>query len=317
MRFLPVALISLGAVLGCLPGALAADLVAHVQVEGILLDTQLYRLPDVTVTVRSMASGREWQVQSDRLGRFDLGQLSLGEYSFRGNSADGTELFDVTYAVGQRIVLTSAGDRREQIVIVVGMGVRSVHAAAGAKSKKNSGPGRNMLTGRSPRSRGNINWILGSRQMDDNWQPMETQTSVGIRVDHMLQALPLRLVWGLHASTDDGSDMAEPFHLAGDVEASVTEFSVGVMKLWDRRVHFRPYVSTGLSLVHAELEADGFDENDDSLGVFVEVGISWRFGPGFNIGIDTRHLLLTDLQMGDADVDVNYFQVGLLAGWGW
>ncbi len=43
----------------------------------------------------------------------------------------------------------------------------------------------------------------------------------------------------------------------------------------------------------------------------------WKVGRHLNLGIDTRHLLLTDLEIGRADVDVNYFQVGLLVGWGW
>ncbi len=295
----------------------AADFIASVKVEGVLLDTELYRLPGVTVTARSMASGKEWQVKSDHLGRFDLGQLPLGEYGFRGNSADGTEIFNVTYNIGDRIVITSAGDKSEQIIIVVGRGVRSMHTEAGAKPKKSSPPVRNVLAGQAPPSRGNINLILAGRQLDDNWQPLDDQNAIGIRVDHEFRGFPLHLVWGLHASSDDGADMAEPFHLEGAVDATVAEFSFGLMKLWDRAARFRHYVSTGVSLVHTDLKADSLDESDESLGVFVEVGMFWQLGRGLNLGIDTRHLLLTGLEIGGADVDVNYFQVGLLVGWGW
>lgn len=316
MRCFPAVLTCLGAVLLSLSGVCAADLIASVKVEGVLLDTELHRLPGVTVTARSMASGKEWRVQSDHLGRFDLGQLPLGEYGFRGNSADGTEIFDVTYNVGDRIVITSAG-KSEQIIIVVGRGVRSMQPGAGAKPARNSRAARKLLPGEGPPSRGNINLILAGRQLDDNWQPMDDQNAIGIRLDHEVGEFPLHLVWGLHASSDDGTDMAEPFHRAGDVEATVSEFSFGLMKLWGRAGRFRSYISTGASLVHANLEAEGLDQSDESLGVFVEVGMFWRLGRGFNVGIDTRHLLLTDLEIGGADVDVNYFQVGLLAGWGW
>lgn len=342
MRFFPVVLTCLGAVLLSLPGVCAADLIASVKVEGVLMDTELYRLPGVTVSARSMASGKEWQVKSDHLGRFDLGQLPLGEYGFRGNSADGTELFDVTYNIGDRIVITSAG-KSEQIIIVVGRGVRSMHTEAAAKAAKSRSPGRAVIPGHAPPSRRNVNVILGSRHLDDNWRPMEDQTALGIRVDHEYRDFPLHLVWGLHASWDDSSELGQPFHLTGDVDVTILELSFGVMKLWDRAARFRSYISTGVSLVHVELEGDQLicprrkrdprclgqtlvhtDNNDESFGVFVEVGMFWQLPHGINIGIDTRHLLLTGLAFdhGDpiiqrVDVDVNYFQVGLLVGWGW
>jgi len=317
MRFFPVVLTCRGAVLLSRPGVWAADFIASVKVEGVLMDTELYRLPGVTVSARSMASGKELQVKSDHLGRFDLGQLPLGEYRFRGNSADGTELFDVTYNIGDRIVITSAG-KSEQIIIVVGRGVRSMHTEAGPQPRESPPLGRSVLPGQAQPCRGNINLILAGRQLDNNWQPMDDQNAIGIRVDHESGEFPLHLVWGLHISSDDGTDMAEPFHLAGDVEATVAEFSFGLMKLWDRAARFRSYISTGVSLVHADLKAGSLlDESDESLGVFVEVGMFWQIGRGLNLGIDTRHLLLTDLELGGANVDVNYFQVGLLVGWGW
>jgi hypothetical protein len=315
MRLFPTALACLGAVLLSIPGLAAADSIASVKVEGVLLDTELHRLPGVTLTVRSMASGSERQVKSDHLGRFDVGQLSLGEYGFRGNSADGTELFDVTYNVGDRIVINISGDKSEQIVIVVGRGVRSMRPEAGKEPAPSSG--KAAIPGHAPPSRGNLNLILGSRGLDDNWRPVEDQNAIGIRVDHELGQFPLRLVWGLHASREDGTDMDNPFNVTGHVEATVLEFSFGLMKQWDRAARFRHYISTGVSLVQAGLETDDFHERDESLGMFVEVGIFWQLPHGINIGIDTRHLLLTGLEINHEDVDVNYFQVGLLAGWGW
>jgi hypothetical protein len=243
----------------------------------------------------------------------------LGEYRLQGHLVDGTELFDVTYEVGSRLVINSLGEEAEQIVVVVGKGVRSVHASPDAKPVAASSSARGNLPGQAGPSRMNFNLLLGSRRLDDNWEPVDESNALGFRFDHAFRDWPVHLVWGLHLASEDGEDMGPPFNVSGDVELNLAEFSIGVMKVWDRAARFRPYVSAGASLIQADLETELYDDNDESLGLFVEVGVFWQLARGFNIGLDTRHLLLTDLEIGPgpAEVDVNSFQVSVLLGWGW
>ena len=163
---------------------------------------------------------------------------------------------------------------------------------------------------------GNANFVLGGRWLDeDEWEPVEEQGVFGVTVDFGKESWPINLAAGFMVS---GSE--EDFG-AVDIEGSITEFSFGVLKTWKEGT-IRPFVGGGLALVEAEIEVDGpggasASDDDNSGAIYGQGGVYWRIGPRFNIGGDVRVLLGSDVEIGGVDREADYFQIGLLLGWGW
>ncbi len=170
---------------------------------------------------------------------------------------------------------------------------------------------------------GNVNFFVGQRLFTDDdidgleLEAFDEHTAYGASVDFDVQGWPIDLVGALHYSSRDESD--DFFGL--DEEVSYLEMSFGVRRTWRADRGPRPYVGGGLARVDSDIElsAGGFslDGDDDDFGIYGEGGIYWRIGDAFNLGWGTRLLLGTDLELEDEEYPSEYFQIGILAGWGW
>jgi hypothetical protein len=82
-----------------------------------------------------------------------------------------------------------------------------------------------------------------------------------------------------------------------------------------------PFVVGGLAFVLATAEVQsGFwwvDDDDSSGAVYAQGGIFWRLGRRFNIGVDARLLTGSEIELFGEKGDADYFQFGLLLGFGW
>ncbi len=163
---------------------------------------------------------------------------------------------------------------------------------------------------------GNANFILGVRALGDEWDPIDEQGVLGLNMDLGGASWPVQIEFGFHAS--GAEDDIGPL----DVTASIAELQVGVQKFWKVGSTMRPFVGGGLALVWAEVELEdnlGFsvDEDDNTVGAYVHGGIYWRLGKAFNIGLDGRITGTGDLEAFGSEVDANYFQLGMILGFGW
>lgn len=189
---------------------------------------------------------------------------------------------------------------------------------------------------------GNANFVLAGRGVDERfWAPTEDHGTFGVTVDFGKKSWPVNIALGLHGSAAS-EDRVRPIDLGfGDrlpdlsilpnlpdlaildteIVSTISEFSAGV--LWRPRGEssFLPYVGGGIALVTAEKEFRlgrvSLTEDDGSGGLYVNGGVAWRIGKHFNIGLDGRFVAGTDIQIFDEKGDADYFQVGVLLGYGW
>lgn len=131
----------------------------------------------------------------------------------------------------------------------------------------------------------NTNLTIGAKALDkDDWEPLESQTEMGLNVDFGKKTWPLSIDIGLLASTkEDDFD-------GDDIEGSTTELRVGIKKIWEPTPNMRPYIGGGLALIGAELKVSDGDysisADDEAVGGYVNGGICWTVGRHLNLGFD-------------------------------
>jgi len=163
---------------------------------------------------------------------------------------------------------------------------------------------------------GNSNFLLGGRALDEgDWEPVDGQGVFGVTVDFGRDGWPVQLEAGMMVSGKEDEEGSF------DVTGAVSELSFGVQKVW-KADNVRPFIGGGLSAVTAEIEVDGpggldGEAEDTSGAVYAHGGVYWRIGSRFNIGVDVRALFGSDLEDSGVEGDADYFQAGLLLGWGW
>jgi hypothetical protein len=167
---------------------------------------------------------------------------------------------------------------------------------------------------------GNANFFLGGRIMDEaDWEPVDTPLASGVTVDFNIADWPINIAVGLYASNDDDRMLVGSTDV--DFTGTFFELSVGVLKSWEVAGILRPFVGGGLVALNAEKEAGlpgGVRKDDDTSGaVYGEGGVYWRLGETLNIGVSSRVVVGTDITLGDEEFKADYFQAGLLLGWGW
>lgn len=162
---------------------------------------------------------------------------------------------------------------------------------------------------RSSAKENRIALYLGQRNLDeDDWSPVDEQGTAGLEYVRETPGSPVGFEVGLMGSTDDGE-------VAGvDVTGSTGELYAGIRKTFGEDV-VRPYVGLGLSYISAKVEADGFDDEDDSsLAGYVHGGIDFDVTDSFFLGIDLRFLFASDIELAGVDGDADYAQLALRLG---
>lgn len=178
---------------------------------------------------------------------------------------------------------------------------------------------------------GNANFTIGQRSMsDDAWEDVEVedQPAFGVTVDFGPDSWPIRLAAGYYISAKE-EELYDAFIGDADATGVVAELTFGVRKTWEVAGNTRIFVGGGAAAVITGLEVDGsngsFDDSDTGTGFYAQGGAYWRIGSRFNIGLDLRGLFGTDVELEDLfnatsisiEGDSDYFQAGILLGWGW
>ncbi|MFN7966832.1 MAG: outer membrane beta-barrel protein [Acidobacteriota bacterium] len=106
-----------------------------------------------------------------------------------------------------------------------------------------------------------------------------------------------------------------------DITCAIRDVSAGM--LWKPKLKgvVHPYIGFGLANLTATITVDtgpyDIDDNESSLGYDANAGVDWRLGKRFNLGVDARLLRGTDGEVLDVFGDADYFQAGLVLGFGW
>jgi opacity protein-like surface antigen len=151
-----------------------------------------------------------------------------------------------------------------------------------------------------------VTLLFGERMLDeDDWDPVEDQLAGGVEVDGTDPSSGHGYEVGLTYSQDDDD--------VGPVDVTGSTFDVygGYRYTFRPDAHeIHPYLSAGLAVIRAEVEVDGpgFDNSDDDVspGAYVRAGIGFDLSDRTRIGVDYRHMFLTDVDIGgisDADFD--------------
>ncbi|HXI02795.1 MAG TPA: hypothetical protein VNI57_06410 [Candidatus Saccharimonadales bacterium] len=172
---------------------------------------------------------------------------------------------------------------------------------------------------------GNANFSLGFRSLgDDLWTDIHKQPAFGVSVDFGPESWPIGLVGGYYLSTRQKTGTSA-FGVSGDLTGTVGELSFGVRKTWMSPGGAHVFIEGGAAQVIADLKIEGgsskIEDNDTSAGGYAQVGIFWRLGSRFNIGVQGRTLLGTSVDLNDfgsfGSGNADYYQVGMILGWGW
>jgi hypothetical protein len=76
-------------------------------------------------------------------------------------------------------------------------------------------------------------------------------------------------------------------------ESKTSELSVGVRKIFEDSLYFRPFIGWGLALIDADLDVQvsggSISASDNSLGLWFGGGVYWPITQHVNIGFDLRY----------------------------
>lgn len=161
---------------------------------------------------------------------------------------------------------------------------------------------------------GNANFLLGHRSVGDEdfWGEDQDQTVAGIMVDFGREGWPIHLCLAtMDSSSSDGSS----------VTRQVSEFALGVIKVWEPQSAVRPYLGGGLAAVSASFVIDVANghlvQDDTTSGFYVDGGVFWRTGERFNIGLGARFMTQAKIELEGVRGEADYSQFHLMLGWGW
>ncbi len=165
---------------------------------------------------------------------------------------------------------------------------------------------------------GNVNFFLGGKSLDDDWDPVEDQGEFGIMVDYKKVGWPLSIAIDLLGSNDDDSIF----------EGTTTEFCFGVRKTWEPSTNMRPFFGGGLAIISAEIEIGPFNDDDSAVGIWLGGGVYWTLTEHCNIGVllrysdaevelDPRYAGVQLIPGGPIDIDGGGGHFGLILGYHW
>jgi hypothetical protein len=177
---------------------------------------------------------------------------------------------------------------------------------------------------------GRIDLLLGYRWHDDAlpgtpaFEDLDEAVALGVHFAYEPPSWPVGLEMGVLGGYSEDDALAElpeigPVDL--DLELSTSELYFGLGRSFRLGERWRPYVGAGLSLVMVEGELSstvlgGSDTEDDlSAAGYVHGGVLVELGRSFHVGLDGRAVLGTDLELDGLEIDADYLQLALVAGW--
>lgn len=173
------------------------------------------------------------------------------------------------------------------------------------------------------RYEGNFNVFLGQKWMKtSDWDPVAEQPELGLMLAFGIERAPIYLALDVLASQKT-STANTPTYGPVDVKALSREYGIGVRKVWTvGSTH--PFLGAGGCVVAVDLDLESATYSpsygDQSYGLWIDGGVTWRIGKHFNLGFDLRATKANakfEVQGLPVDVAAGGFHAGLLVGYGW
>lgn len=175
--------------------------------------------------------------------------------------------------------------------------------------------------GKAAESETNLTLLIGQRNLEDDWKPVEDQPLFGFEADFATDKLPVNILIGYSRSSESGTMLAYDYRVGSfvmNVKGTVSEFFVGIRKYLDTGSAFRPYGNAGVSFVSTEFSGSALgvsvSDSGSSTGLFFGGGAKFLFN-SFSLGLDFRMLTGTKVEMYGADLNADYTQFALVLGY--
>lgn len=155
-----------------------------------------------------------------------------------------------------------------------------------------------------------ISLLLGARELDDDYEPVEAQSMLGFEYVHESPDSFIGFEAGIAASA------AEDEAAGIDIEGSSSEIYAGLRKSFGSGL-VRPYVGAGVALIRTAIDPENAPSDDGgSLAGYAHGGAELWLGPRWYAGLDLRFLFASDIQYEFRDTDGDYGQIALFIGFG-
>ncbi len=134
---------------------------------------------------------------------------------------------------------------------------------------------------------GNVNLLIGAKALDeDDWEPAHEHAEFAIGIDFGKTNWPIAVAIDLIGSAGEGT--LGSF----DVEASTSEFDLGVRKIWKPAQKVRPFLGGGIAFITGTMEVKNsfasVKDDDTGTGFWINGGIYMTLNELINLGIEAR-----------------------------
>ncbi len=159
---------------------------------------------------------------------------------------------------------------------------------------------------------GNVNFFLGAKALEDEWEPAEDQVEFGVEIDFRQQSWPVSIAIDLLVAA------GEDDFLGINVESRTSELNIGVRKIWDKSPQVRPFIGGGISFISGEFEwkTIGISEDDSAMGFWLGGGVYWALSEHFNLGLELKSSY-AEINLFGLDGNAGGGHFGLLIGYHW
>jgi len=167
---------------------------------------------------------------------------------------------------------------------------------------------------------GNANLVVGSKSLDkDDWEPVESQSELGIDVDFAPKSWPLHFAVGYIQSTDDDTFYEDFEHYKFKV--TTNELRFGVKQIWEPTLTMRPFIGGGLAMINAKAKLSiighgSASEDDEAVGLYVNGGIFWTLASYLNLGFEIGYSKAT-VDIYDIDAEAGGTHALFIVGYHW
>ena len=171
---------------------------------------------------------------------------------------------------------------------------------------------------------GNINALLGQREMDESFSDTENiqeQDMLGLMMDWGAEGWPINIALDIVSGSKDTND--ENFDV--DVDGSTLAVDGGVRWYFVKNRSWEPYVGGGVAYISGEVDTSGdnndIEFDDSTVGYWLNGGIKWVIGEHFNLGGDVRwekaELDVEDDLGNPTDIEAGGLGYAVLLGYRW